>query len=198
MGDLEKFLHNTTIHVPNLIRIGIAHYQFETIHPFLDGNGRIGRLLITLYFIQEKMLAEPLLYISTFFERDKTLYYDNLTFVRTRGDLLGWLKYFLVGVEDTARRASDTLRAVLQLKTDLEKEISNDLGKRASSGLKLMTELFRDPVIRRREVEKALGLSRRSAAELVNLFERRGYLREITGRQRDQNFIFEPYVRLFE
>ena len=107
MGDLENFLHNTDIHVPS-IRIGLAHYQFETIHPFLDGNGRIGRLLITLYLVSEKILEKPLLYLSVFFEKNKSLYYDNLTTVREKNDLLRWLKYFLVGIEQTAAIAVDT------------------------------------------------------------------------------------------
>lgn len=116
MGDLENFLHNTDIHVPVLIRIGLAHYQFETIHPFLDGNGRIGRLLITLYLVSEKILEKPLLYLSAFFEKNKSLYYDNLTVVREKSDLLRWLKYFLVGIEQTATQAVATLSNVLQLK----------------------------------------------------------------------------------
>lgn len=120
MSDLEKFLHNTDLKVPALVRIGLAHYQFETIHPFLDGNGRIGRLLITLYLVSEGILEKPLLYLSAFFEKNKLLYYDNLTRVREKNDLLKWLKYFLIGMEETAAKAVNTLSAIIQLKTNLE------------------------------------------------------------------------------
>ena len=120
MGDLEKFLNNPNTHVPDLVKIAIAHYQFETIHPFLDGNGRIGRLLITLYMVQEKILAQPLLYLSTYFEKRKDLYYDNLNLVRVNNDMTHWIKYFLVGVEQTASLASQTLSNILRFKEDIE------------------------------------------------------------------------------
>jgi len=198
MGDLEKFLHNGSVHVPALIRIGLAHYQFETIHPFLDGNGRIGRLLITLYLVSEKILEQPLLYLSAFFERDKMLYYDNLTRVRERNDLLTWLRYFLVGVEQTATQAVDTLTKIIKLKSDLEQQIPQQLGKRVNSALVLLDALFDDPVVTKAEVEQICQLSKRAASNLVNIFAKLGYLRELTGGVRNQVFVFEPYIRLFD
>jgi len=198
MSDLEKFLHNSDIHVPLLIRIGIAHYQFETIHPFLDGNGRIGRLMITLYLVSEKILEKPLLYLSFFLERNRSLYYDHLTSVREKNDLLGWLRFFLVGVEQTATKAVETLSNVLKLKTDLEDQINREFGKGSVSALRLLNELFRRPAVTRRDVERICNLSTKAASNLVNSFHSRNYLREVTGRQRDQIFLFEPYVRLFD
>lgn len=129
MGDLENFLHNTDIEVPALIRIAMAHYQFETIHPFLDGNGRMGRLLITLYLVSEKIMEKPLLYLSMFFEKNKVLYYDNLTRVRDKNDMLHWLKYFLVGVAQTAELAVQTLSKILQIKEQKEEMIKKNWGK---------------------------------------------------------------------
>jgi len=198
MSDLEKFLHNSEIHVPALIRIGIAHYQFETIHPFLDGNGRIGRLLITLYLVSERVLEKPLLYLSFFLERNRSLYYDHLTNVRRNNDLLGWLRFFLVGIEQTATQAVDTLSNVLRLKTDIELQIAREFGKGSVSAMRLLNELFRRPAVTRRDVEKICNLSAKAASNLVNSFHDRNYLREVTGRQRDQIFLFEPYVRLFD
>ena len=135
MGDLESFLNNDQIEVPALIRIAIAHYQFETIHPFLDGNGRIGRLMITLFLVNEGILEKPLLYLSEYFENNKELYYDNLTRVRTHNNMLQWIKYFLVGVEKTAANAVDTLSKVIQLKNDLESQINSGFGRRSNSAL---------------------------------------------------------------
>lgn len=198
MSDLEKFLHNREIHVPALVRIGMAHYHFETIHPFLDGNGRIGRLLITLYLVSENILESPLLYLSTFFERNKTLYYDNLTRVREKNDMIGWLRYFLVGVEQTATQAVDTLSKILQLNTRLENEVTEEMGKRSNSATALLKELFRHPVVSKSEVGDLCGLSKMAASSLVNAFRDRGYLKEITGNQRNQVFLFDPYIRLFD
>jgi Fic family protein len=197
ISDLESFLHNEDIHVPALIRIGIAHYQFETIHPFLDGNGRIGRLLITLYLVSEHILDKPLLYLSAFFEKNKSLYYDNLTRVRDKNDLLHWLKYFLIGVEETATNAVQTLSAVLRLKQELEHSIQQKLGRRSHSGLKLLTYLFKDPVVTVKKVEAVCTLSKKAANELVSIFEASGWLRKIGTSERYRSFIFEPYLRLF-
>ncbi len=197
MGDLENFLHNGDVHVPALVRIGIAHYQFETIHPFLDGNGRIGRLMITLYLVSEKILEKPLLYLSVFFERNKSLYYDNLTRVREKNDLLTWLKYFLVGVEQTATQAVNTLSEVIALKAGIETEITSELGKRSHSALILLNGLFRNPSLTKTDAQRVCSLSKKAANDLVNIFQERGYLREITGNQRNQVFLFDPYIKLF-
>lgn len=197
MSDLEKFLHSKDIHVPALIRIGIAHYHFETIHPFLDGNGRIGRLLITLYLVSEKILEKPLLYLSVFFEKDKSLYYENLTVVRERNDLLQWLKYFLVGIEQTATQAVDTLNKVLQLKKETEEKVHSAFGRRAPSGLSLLNNLFVHPFVTVRNVEQVTGLSKKAAGDLVQAFVQNGILEELTGSRRNRLFGFAPYLDLF-
>lgn len=198
MGDLENFLHNENIHVPALIRIGIAHYQFETIHPFLDGNGRIGRLMITLYLVSQKILHQPLLYLSVFFEKNKSLYYDNLTRVREKNDLMHWLKYFLIGVDETARQASNTLSDILKLKEQVEKTIRSAAGRRAHSALALLTHLFKEPFINVKQAEGICDLSTKAANDLVNLFVQQGILKEISGKTRYRFFLFAPYVDLFK
>lgn len=198
MGDLERFLNNRDIHVPSLVRIGLAHYQFETIHPFLDGNGRIGRLLITLYLVNEKILETPLLYLSHFFEDNKTLYYDNLTRVREKNDLLGWLRYFLVGVESTASRAVSTLKEILELKADIETQIYKDFGKRSNSAIALLNELFRRPVVTKAAAQEMCGLSKMATNNLVNLLVEKGILKELTGKVRNQRFYLARYLSLFD
>lgn len=198
MGDLELFLHNKDLKVPALIRIGIAHYQFETIHAFLDGNGRIGRLMITLYLVSEKILEQPLLYLSVFLERNKVLYYDNLTRVREKNDLLTWLRYFLVGIEQTATQAVETLSEIMKLKNELENEITQKLGKRSHNALTLLNSLFKNPVMDKNAAKKICSLSRKAANDLVNIFHNLGYLREVTGKTRNQVFMFDPYIKLFE
>jgi len=198
MGDLENFLHNESIHVPALVRIGIAHYQFETIHPFLDGNGRIGRLLITLYLVSQKILHQPLLYLSAFFERDKSLYYDNLTRVREKNDLIHWLKYFLIGVDETARQSSNTLSEILKLKERLETALRNSAGRRTHSALALLAYLFKGPVISVKQAAGVCDLSTKAANDLVSLFVQQGMLKEISGKTRYRLFVFAPYMDLFK
>lgn len=198
MGDLEKFLHNEESNVPALIRIAVGHYQFETIHPFLDGNGRMGRLLITLYLVDQKILSEPLLYLSTYFEKDKGLYYDNLTFVRTRNDLTQWIKYFLVGVEATAQQATDTLSKVLKLKARIESRVNKKFGRRSNSAMVLVNYLFKHPIVEVREVQKVTRLSYKAANDLVSEFVKEKILVETTGQSRNRMFSFDKYLDLFE
>src|SRR5690606_15667211 len=198
MGDLEKFLNNDAVEIPALVRIAIAHYQFETIHPFLDGNGRIGRLLITLYLVAVGVLDKPLLYLSAFFEKNKSLYYDNLTVVRARNDMEQWLKYFLVGVERTAAQASSTLAKILQLKLGMEKTIAGSFGRRAPTAYLLLNHLFREPIIRVDDAARVLQTSYRTANSLVTLFQQHNILKETTGQSRNRMFVFAPYLRIFD
>lgn len=197
MGDLEKFLNNEDIILPALIKIGIAHYQFETIHPFLDGNGRIGRLLITLFLVDQKILNKPLLYLSAYFEKNKSLYYDNLSFVRTKSDMTQWLKYFLVGVAETAEDATQTLSEILELKTKLEISITTTFGKRSNNALLLLNFLFKKPIVHVNQVKEVTNSSYKSANDLVSDFVTVGILKELTGQNRNRIFGFDQYLKMF-
>ncbi|WP_430972634.1 Fic family protein [Sunxiuqinia rutila] len=198
MGDLEKFLNNDEINVPALVRIAIAHYQFETVHPFLDGNGRIGRLLITLFLVSEGILDKPLLYLSAWFEKNKGLYYDNLSQVRTKSDMLQWIKYFLAGVEQTAAQAVNTLSNVLELKAKIEQEITAEFGRRSNSALILLNSLLENPYTTIEKASKTCGLSYKAANDLVAAMQQKNYLVEITGQSRNRIFIFEQYLNAFK
>ena len=197
LSDFELFLHNTEIKVPHLVKIAIAHYQFETIHPFLDGNGRIGRLLITLYLVSNGILDKPLLYLSEFFENNKTLYYDNLTFVRTKNDLGQWIKFFLTGVIQTAENAVATLKKITDLKASIEKERILIMGKRSKPGIEFLHKLFKKPVVTIRDVQGLTNLSPKAANDLVKAFVEQNILVETTGYQRNRVFVFSEYMRMF-
>ena len=197
MSDLEKFLHTTNIQIPALVRIAIAHYQFETIHPFLDGNGRIGRLLITLYFVSEKVLDKPLLYLSSYFEKNTQLYYDNLTRVRSHHDMIQWLKYFLVGVEQTADEAIQRLKQILELKEQIERQIHDEFGKRAPTATILLRHLFQQPIVDVKEVMSVCDLSYGAANQLIQFMCQRAIVVEKTGQSRNRIFAFQPYLNIF-
>ncbi len=197
MGDLENFLHNRDIHVPALIRVAIAHYQFETIHPFLDGNGRIGRLLITLFLVNEAILNKPLLYLSSYFEKNKGLYYDNLMVVRDKSNMLQWLKYFLVGIEQTAALAVHTLSSIITFKNDLEQSLQAKFGRRAATAQRLLTVLFAHPATSVEDAQKVCGTSYKATNELIAVMCKHEILREITGQTRNRVFIFAPYLAIF-
>ncbi|MEZ4721382.1 MAG: Fic family protein [Flavobacteriales bacterium] len=198
MGDLENFLHNEDIDVPELIRIAIAHYQFETIHPFLDGNGRIGRLLITLFLVSEGILEKPLLYLSVFFEKNKNLYYDNLTRVREKNDMIQWLKYFLVGVEQTATQAVLTLGQILDLKEKKETLIHQNFGKRSHSAITLLTELFKHPFTDVKRTRSICSLSPKAANDLIAKMVEYKILSEVTGQSRNRVFLFREYLQTIQ
>ncbi|TZF85571.1 Fic family protein (plasmid) [Pedobacter sp. BS3] len=196
MSDLEKFTHNTEFLLPDLIKIGIIHYQFETIHPFLDGNGRVGRLLITLYLVDKEILKKPILYLSDFFERNKSLYYDNLMRVRTHHDLKQWLKFFMVGVIETAKKGVKTFDEILKLKTQSEIEVQN-LGPKASNAQKILNYLLKRPIINVLTVVDITGVSQRTAYNIINDLEALGILEELTGGKRGKMYAFKKYLNLF-
>ena len=197
MGDLEKFLHNEEIFVPHLIKIAIAHYQFETIHPFLDGNGRIGRLLITLYLVSNGLLKKPSLYLSNFIEKNKSAYYEALTKVRTDNDLVHWIKFFLEAVISTANSGVDTFKRILSLKNEMESIIVG-FGKKAHNASKLIEYLYQKPIISINEILEPLDISSKStASSLVKEFEKKGILVEVTGYERNKLFAFEKYLNIY-
>jgi len=196
LTDLEKFWHNEKIAIPHLIRAALSHYQFETIHPFLDGNGRVGRLLITLYLVDKKLLTKPTLYLSDFFERNRGAYYDALTVVRTSNDIEHWLKFFLTGVAETAAGSKQTFEAIVALRQRCEEQILQ-LGKRAPRGQALLRELYSQPVMSANDIANKLGITHQSASSLIRSFEEMGILREITGRKKDRLFVFSEYLSLF-
>ncbi len=196
MSDLEKFLHNDQISTPDLIKIGIAHYQFETIYPFLDGNGRIGRLLITLYLMHCNILVKPTLYLSDFFEKNKSLYYDNLMRARTHNNLLQWLKFFVEGVKQTSENSIDTFKNIISMRTHVEKVILG-LGKKSMLAKNLLEFLYVSPIADSPEIAAHLGVNITTANRLIADFIRLGILVETTGYKRNRLFAFEQYLSLF-
>ncbi len=198
ISDLEKFLNNGNIQVPHLVRIAIAHYQFEAIHPFLDGNGRIGRLLITLYLINQKILNKPTLYFSDFIEKNRQHYYNNLMAVSLESKIEQWLKFFIVGIIETARTAIETFARIIALRDKLEKEVIVSLGKRLPNAKSLLTYLYSKPVVTVADVMHSLDITKQTANVLIKDFSDLGILKEQTGYKRNRIFVFEEYLRLFE
>lgn len=197
MSDLEHFAHNESIYFPDLLKIALIHYQFETIHPFLDGNGRVGRLLITLYLVDKEILKRPILYLSDFFERNKALYYDNLTRVRTHNDLKQWFKFFLVGIIETAKSGVSTFDAILKLKKENELKLQS-LGSKANNAQKVMNYLFKRPMIEVTQIMEVAEVSKRTAYNLLSDLEDLEILKEITGGKRDKLYVFDDYIKLFK
>ena len=198
MSDLEKFLHNPDLFVPDLVKIAIAHYQFETIHPFLDGNGRIGRLLITLFLVSKGILIKPTLYLSDFFERNKSLYYDNLTRVRTNNDLRQWLLFFFEGVRQTAENSIDTFKNIITLRSQIEQQKIVTLGKKTKTAQQLLNQLYGRPIIDSTDVANILEVNPSTALRMIDDFIKLGILDEMTGFKRNRIFIFSEYVNLFK
>lgn len=196
MSDLEKFLHNEDVFVPHLIKIAIAHYQFETIHPFLDGNGRIGRLLITLYLVSNGLLKKPSLYLSDFIEKHKSVYYEVLTIVREQNNLTHWIKFFLEAMIETAKSGTRTFQDILALKQEMD-VLLPQFGKKAHNASKLLEYLYQKPIISVAEIINPLTMSKPTANNLVKEFEQRGILKEVTGFQRNKLFVFDKYLAIY-
>ena len=196
LSDMEAFWHNEHIQVPHLIRIAISHYQFETIHPFLDGNGRIGRLLITLYLVSHGLLAKPSLYLSAHLEKHRGAYYDALTRVRESNDMGHWCRFFLQAVSETAENEKLTFQKILALRQDLEHQIVT-LGRRAENSRRLISYLYERPAVSVDGVMKALKINKNPARDLIKAMEAQGILEEVTGFRRNRIFIFQKYLDIF-
>lgn len=197
LTDLEKFLHNENLLMPDLIKAGIAHYQFETIHPFLDGNGRVGRLLIILYLVEKKLLNKPVLYISDFFERNRNAYYDSLSFVKTSNNLDQWLRFFLKGVIETSRHSISTFNNITKLKKEAEEKVLA-ISKKPQTRLEFLNLLYSRPTLSVKDVSDAFALSTPAANKLVKDFVDAGILQEKTGYKRNRYFVFEDYLKIFK
>lgn len=196
MADLEAFAHNDELHLPPLFRVALLHYQFETIHPFLDGNGRIGRLMIPLYLMSEGILKQPVLYLSDYFERNRDEYYDRLTRVRTENDLAGWLTFFFDGITETAKNGVETFDRILKFQRQWEETI-RAWKKQAQKSLTLFHNLFSQLSVNGNSVSQICSVSLPTAYKLIERFVENGLLKEITGAKRGKFYVFEPCLALF-
>ena len=199
MGDLEKFIHNDQIHVPHLLKIALIHYQFETIHPFLDGNGRLGRLLVVLYLVSFGLLHKPALYLSDFFERHRGEYYEHLMAVRTTHQLASWVRFFLLGICETAALSIQVFKDILAIKEGIERESMPTFHvRRQANAQALMRALYQNPMVSIKSVAQLIEAQTNTAAALIDDFVKLGILQEFTGQKRNRLFVFEKYVRLFK
>ena len=198
MTDLDMFLNDNKIFTPHLIRIAIAHYQFETIHPFLDGNGRIGRLLITLYLVSNGILNKPSLYLSDFFEKNRIHYFDNLMIARTKDNLSQWIKFFLVGVIEIASGSINVFKKIILLREKTEIGKISKMGSKTKRGLILIKSLYQNPIIDSNSVSVLLGIAPSTANRLIVDFQNEGILEELTGFKRNRKYIFREYFDIFQ
>lgn len=199
MSDLEIFFHNDQLKIPHLIKIAIAHYQFETIHPFLDGNGRLGRLMIALYLASFGLLHKPALYLSDYFERNKTQYVDHLMAVRESNQMKQWLIFFLYGVVETANNSIQVFRDILELKEKIERSVLPHFStRRQKNAQNLMDYLYQAPFVSVKTVTALLDINTNTAAAMVSDFAKQGVLYELTGKRRNRIFWFKDYVMIFK
>lgn len=196
LGALENFLHEDAS-LPPLVKIALAHVQFETIHPFLDGNGRVGRLLITFLLTEQGILHKPVLYLSHYFKKNRQAYYDHLQAVRERGEWESWLTFFLQGVDQVANEATETARKVLLLRESDRTAITEKMGRAAGNGYKVLESLFSKPIVSVNDVKNITGTTYASANNLVNWLMELGILYEMTGNARNRRFRYSPYIQLF-
>lgn len=195
MSDLEKFIHADTPEIPALVKAGLVHVQFETIHPFLDGNGRLGRLLITFLLCTQGILKEPILYLSLYFKTHRRHYYDMLQQVREQGDWETWLEFFLEGITETSLQAAEAAREILNLFETDRKRIET-LGRPAASALRVHQLLQQKPIIAIPDAAQRLGISAPTIAKSIQHMVDLGVVREITGRQRGRMFVYGDYLSI--
>ena len=196
LGDMETFLH-TPSDLPALVQIGLAHAQFETIHPFLDGNGRVGRLLITFLLCERDILTQPVLYLSHYFKRHRSAYYERLQAVRDAGDWEGWLAFFLRGVIDVSGEATVTARRILALREAHRAAVTTGLGRMAANGHRVLEHLYERPIVSVVDIQTLLGTSYPAASQVVKRLCALDILKESTGYRRNRQFRYTPYIELF-
>ena len=196
MNDIDEFVHNDKLLIPELLKIALIHYQFETIHPFLDGNGRTGRLMITLYLVSKGILKRPILYLSDYLEKHRNSYYTNLTQARTENDITSWFRFFLTGVIETADNGVKTFENILCLQKEYEEKIKS-LGSRSANALKVVTELYKRPIASANWIAEIADISTASAYKLIRNLEEVGILSEVTGSKRGRIYILKKYVDIF-
>ncbi len=197
MSDLEKFAHNEEIQFPDLLKIALIHYQFETIHPFLDGNGRVGRLMIALFLVEKGILKKPILNLSDFFERHRNLYYLNLSKVREQNDIEQWFKFFLVGVIETAKSSIATFDKILKLQKEVDEKLQK-LGSRTKNARTVIAYLYQRPIINANKVKEITNISMPSAYKLIAELEKLEIFEEITGGRRGKQYWFNDYINIFK
>lgn len=196
ISDMEFFLNDDSVQVPTIMKIGIAHYQFETIHPFLDGNGRIGRLIIPLYLLNKKVLSKPCFYISDFFERNKTEYYDSLTRVRTNNDIISWIKFFLKGVIETSESTKNKFHKVVNL-VNSYRALEYEIPGKSRNIAKVLDCFYNDPILSINDLVEETRLSRTAITSIVNNLYKKKIVEEITGYQRNKLFLLTEYFKIF-
>lgn len=197
LSDWEKFWHNKNLEIPQLIKIAISHYQFETIHPFLDGNGRLGRLIIILQLIEQKILNQPTLYLSAFFEKNRGSYYDSLTIARQSNNLEQWIKFFLTGVVETAKESQETFKKIIQLRRQYEAKILS-LGRKAKLANEVLLFLFSQPAVNSKIIMNKFKITFNTANSLLGDLESLKILQEVTGFSRNRLFVAKEYLELFK
>lgn len=196
LGALEEFLHSKS-DLPQLVQIGLAHAQFETIHPFLDGNGRVGRLLITFLLYQRNILAKPVLYLSHYFKRHRTEYYEKLQRIRDHGEWESWLEFFLAGVATVSAEATETARKILALREQHRGEVTSSMGRATANGHRILEHLYINPIFQIQDIENLLGTTYAAANNLVARLAKLGIVVEATGNSRNRVFHYRPYIQIF-
>lgn len=196
ISDIEEFIHNPVCDLPDLIKIAIIHYQFETIHPFSDGNGRVGRLLITLYLVSKGILRRPILYLSDYLESHRRSYYDRIMEVRFKDDIVSWVKFFLEGIIVTAEKGTVALNDIMTLQREYEEKVKG-MGSRSANALKLIDTLYQNPFIDITKASKVIGQSFPTAKSLIENMVENNILSEITGGKRGKKYVLSKYIEIF-